>query len=411
MYGHHGDLSKQHRENTEERFKSDRRAICLATMTLEVGIDIGDVDLVVCMDPPFSLGSFLQRIGRGCRRLLGRTRVLCVARDRNGQLIFEALIRQASLGLPMTPSAPVRRSVLVQQTLAYLRQVDKHARTMKQLMRTLSLIAEPGFPAERVREVVTALKEKDLVRIQNDVVEPGPEGWDFIESQRIYSNIDHPGARVALVDADTGQPVAEVGGLAFGAGGVQVGGRSYEVVGRGGGRIRKVRGTDSEQPAPTYAARSLPYAADVGLALAGRFEVDDSELWVLDLGDKAAVFTWLGRLQNICLEGLLTARGVQARGTSFNVHVRGVEAADCLVRLREAVVMESVGNPLPDLAVETAVDLGPHFELLNEAQQRCARGDWFQIDVLRGVVSRWTRVRVIERGGELAGELQGLLEI
>ena len=48
------------------------------------GIDIGDIDLVICMDPPFSLSSFLQRIGRGCRRLNGRTRVLCVARDRAG---------------------------------------------------------------------------------------------------------------------------------------------------------------------------------------------------------------------------------------------------------------------------------------------------------------------------------------
>ena len=53
-------------------------------MTLEIGIDIGDIDLVICMDPPFSLSSFLQRIGRGCRRLNGRTRVLCVARDRAG---------------------------------------------------------------------------------------------------------------------------------------------------------------------------------------------------------------------------------------------------------------------------------------------------------------------------------------
>ena len=52
-------------------------AICVATMTLEVGIDIGDIDLVVCLDPPYSLSSFLQRIGRGCRRLKGVTRVLC----------------------------------------------------------------------------------------------------------------------------------------------------------------------------------------------------------------------------------------------------------------------------------------------------------------------------------------------
>ena len=74
IYGHHGNLSKAEREDTEERFKSDPRAVCVSTMTLEVGIDIGDVDLVVCMDPPFNLSSFLQRIGRGCRRVQGKTR-------------------------------------------------------------------------------------------------------------------------------------------------------------------------------------------------------------------------------------------------------------------------------------------------------------------------------------------------
>lgn len=408
VYGHHGDLSKQRREDAEVRFKSDRRAICLATMTLEVGIDIGDVDLVVCMDPPFSLGSFLQRIGRGCRRLQGRTRVLCVARDQNGRLIFEALIRQASLGLPVTPAAPVRRSVIIQQTLAYLRQVDKHARTMEQLKRTLSMNAQPSCPAERVSEVVLGMAEGNLVRVRNSVVEPGPEGWDFIESQRIYSNIAPSGPKVALVDADTGQQVAEIKRLAFGSSGVQVGGKSYDIVGHDGGRVRKVRATGSEQPAPLYTARSLPYASDVGRALAGRFGVDDRELWVLDLGEKALVFTWLGRLQNVCLEGLMAARGVQGSGMSFSIHIRGVEAARCLDRIKEAVTMGRVRNPLPDKAVEKVIDIGPHFELLSEAQQRSARGDWFQIEALREVVGRWSRTRVIKFGEPLAEGLRGL---
>src|SRR5690606_8761602 len=120
VYGHHGSLAKAQREATEERFKSDREAICVATMTLEVGIDIGDIDLVICMDPPFSLSSFLQRIGRGCRRLNGRSRVLGVARDRAGEITFKAMIRQATLVMPTGPVAPFRRSVLFQQILAYL---------------------------------------------------------------------------------------------------------------------------------------------------------------------------------------------------------------------------------------------------------------------------------------------------
>lgn len=63
VYGHHGNLSKEEREDVEARFRNDTRAVCVATMTLEVGIDIGDIDLVICMDPPFSLSSFLQRMG------------------------------------------------------------------------------------------------------------------------------------------------------------------------------------------------------------------------------------------------------------------------------------------------------------------------------------------------------------
>jgi hypothetical protein len=52
--------------------------------------------------------------------------------------------------------------------------------------------------------------------------------------------------------------------------------------------------------------------------------------------------------------------------------------------------------------------MGPHFELLSEAQQKSARGDWFQINALQDGVERWSRVRLIERGGKLAEELQGL---
>jgi ATP-dependent helicase Lhr and Lhr-like helicase len=411
LYGHHGDLSKHRRESTEQRFKSDKRAICLATMTLEVGIDIGDVDLVVCMDPPFSLGSFLQRIGRGCRRLEGRTRVLCVARDRNSELIFEALIAQASRGLPLIPYAPVRRSVLVQQALAYLRQVDKHARTVEQLRKTLTLAAHPAFPGERVAEVVTSLVEGNLLRIQNEVAEPGPEGWSFIESQQIYSNIASSFSKVALVDADTGKRLADVGGLEAGAGGVQIGGRSYEVVGNHAGRVRVLRGTAGGQPAPTYAARRLPYAADIGRALAGRFEIDGSELLVLDLGDRLAAFTWLGRLQNLCLEGLLGQKGVQAKARSFSVHLRGVQPCECLKKLTAAVLDEPLENPLPNLPVEKVVDLGPYFELLTEEQQKSARGDWFQIEALRGSVSKLSRVRLVERDGSLGKELAGLAGI
>lgn len=408
IYGHHGNLSKHRRESTEMRFKSDRQAVCLATMTLEVGIDIGDVDLVVCMDPPFSLGSFLQRIGRGCRRRQGQTRVLCVARDSASRLIFEALVEQAVAGMPPTPRPPVRRSVLVQQTLAYLRQVDRHSRTEEQLRRMFSLSVRPEFPVERVAEVTRSMGETGLLRIQNGVAEPGPEGWGFIESQSIYSNIASSVSDMALVDADTGKRLANVRGLEAGAEGVQVAGRSYVVVGNASARIRKVRGTTEEQPAPTYAARSLPYSADVGIALARRLGIAATELVILKISDKLAAFTWLGRLQNLSLEGLLARAGVAAKAASFCLHFRGVDAPDCLEKLRLAVAGGFNENPLPDLPVERVADLGPYFDLLPDGEQRRARADWFQAQVLRDFIAGLERVRLVGTDDLLRADLTSL---
>ena len=73
IFGHHGSLGRDQREHVEQGFRNAKSALCIATMTLEIGIDIGDVDLVVCIDPPSNLSSFLQRIGRGCRRLQSAT--------------------------------------------------------------------------------------------------------------------------------------------------------------------------------------------------------------------------------------------------------------------------------------------------------------------------------------------------
>jgi len=366
-------------------------------MTLEVGIDIGDVDLVICMDPPFSIGSFLQRIGRGCRRLQGKTRVLWAARDRASSLIFEALVAQSAVGVPATPAAPIRRSILVQQALAYLRQVDKHSRTVEQCRNTLALSVLPVFSAETVADVLRAMTGQKLLRIQDSVVEPAEEGWSFIESTRIFNNIGSTFSDVALVDADTGMQLANVRGLKTGATGVQIGGHSYEVVGSPSARVRKVRATTEIHPTPTYAARKLPYAADVGVALARRFDVQAIELLILNLGDALAAFTWLGRLQNLSLEGLLERRRVVVKASSFCIKFSGVQPADCLRVLRELASEPSPENPLLDLPVEKVSDLGPHFKLLNEEQQRQTRGDWFQLGALRKYIGGLEGHRIVDK--------------
>jgi ATP-dependent Lhr-like helicase len=88
---HHGSLSKERRFNAEQRLKQGDLKVLVATASLELGIDIGDVDLVCQIGSTRSINSFLQRVGRAGHQVGG------ISKGRLFPLSRDELIECASL--------------------------------------------------------------------------------------------------------------------------------------------------------------------------------------------------------------------------------------------------------------------------------------------------------------------------
>ncbi|MFF1569222.1 DEAD/DEAH box helicase [Streptomyces sp. NPDC058293] len=115
----HASLSVDERRRAEEAFADARDCVIVSTSTLELGIDVGDLDRVIQIDAPSSVASFLQRIGRTGRRPGSTRNCLFLAVDQGGLLCAAALLLQWSRGWvePVVPP-PEPRHIVAQQILA-----------------------------------------------------------------------------------------------------------------------------------------------------------------------------------------------------------------------------------------------------------------------------------------------------
>ncbi len=133
---HHGSLARDVRLDAEERLKSGRLAALVATASLELGIDIGHVDLAVQLGSPRRISTFLQRVGRSGHTVRGtpKGRLFPLSRDELVESV--ALLRAVRRG--MLDRIQIRDKpldVLAQQIVAETASEDWAADDLFELLR------------------------------------------------------------------------------------------------------------------------------------------------------------------------------------------------------------------------------------------------------------------------------------
>ncbi|HUA87961.1 MAG TPA: DEAD/DEAH box helicase, partial [Steroidobacteraceae bacterium] len=116
---HHGSMAKESRLDAEQRLKRGALRALVATASLELGIDIGDVDLVCQLSSPRSIAAFLQRVGRSGHSVGGtpKGRLFPLSRDDLAECAaLLAAVRRGELDLLVMPEKPL--DVLAQQIVA-----------------------------------------------------------------------------------------------------------------------------------------------------------------------------------------------------------------------------------------------------------------------------------------------------
>jgi len=116
---HHGSLAREHRFNAEQRLKRGELKVLVATASLELGIDIGDVDLVCQLSSPRSINAFLQRVGRSGHAVGGTPKGRLFPLSRDDLVECTALldsVRRGELDHLMIPQLSL--DVLSQQIVA-----------------------------------------------------------------------------------------------------------------------------------------------------------------------------------------------------------------------------------------------------------------------------------------------------
>ncbi|HJU19747.1 MAG TPA: DEAD/DEAH box helicase [Stellaceae bacterium] len=310
---HFGALAATERERVEEEMRRKRYGVCVATTTLEIGIDIGDVDAIVLSDPPRSVSGFLQRIGRGNRRS-GICRVVAFRGSDDDDRLIRALVDCGRRGELDDIHEYDRPSVRFQQVLSLCWRATRQDRPLS----IAALCTEAGD--EGHTSVIHDMIETGCLSNVQGALVPCDRLIDEADAGQIHTVIagragsavvDIRTGNAAIRDADT----STAGGAVF----------------HGGSMRRLMVASEGEAYLGGEAARSQPLARIKGTGPAlplsrsiiwgiARQRGFDPVRWQLA---GTELVTWGGETFNTLLAALFTRQAPERRFVATPEGVRG----------------------------------------------------------------------------------------
>lgn len=190
----HSSLSLEERQAAETAFSQASDCVIVTTSTLELGVDVGDLDRVIQIDSPGRVSSFLQRMGRTGRRA-GMTRnFLFLATTRESLLQGAAIIELWKQGAvePVTPP-PLPFHIIAQQIMALsLQERGIGIATWQEWLRQTTEFA--GMLPQQTAEIVRYMIEAEILSSDQGILWLGQEGEakfgrrNFLELFSVFSS-------------------------------------------------------------------------------------------------------------------------------------------------------------------------------------------------------------------------------
>ena len=384
-YVSHSSLSVAERRRSEAAFAQGRDCVIVATSTLELGIDVGDLDRVLQVGAPATVASLLQRLGRTGRRPGSRRNLTVLAAEDDALLRAAGLLLLWSEGYvePISPP-PHPAHIAAQQVLALAlqeRQIGR--RTWTDWLGGLGLV-----PPAEADAIVDGLLGKGVLDQDSGLLFVGPEAErrygrrHFMELMSVFTSDPQVTVLHGRTEVGTVDPLVLVAKVT-GPRRLALAGRTWTVTHLDWTLARWV-GTSMPLGGRLVDAmrRVLLGATPDGVTLSGRVaqrlewlrgergdQVDADRTVVLHADGETCWWTWAGGRANAVLHGALTA-------VDPHLGHPGRSYTNEQVALRAGVTASELGAALAQARARFGDDLaGAEPEITRKAIQDLKFGD------------------------------------